>query len=314
MIVAVTGGTGFVGARLVQAHLASGDEVRVLTRHPAGRSPSGAYVVHGDLATGCIPDAFAKNADVLYHCAGEIRHESKMHALHVEGTRRLVARAAGHVGRWVQLSSVGVYGPRRTGTVTEDTPEAPVGPYEETKALSDAIVRHAHARGTIDAVIVRPSIIFGPDMPNRSLFALVEAVDRGRFVYIGPRGASANYVPVDNVVDALLLCGRSSAAPGGVFNVSAWTTIEDFITTVAAALGKNPPRLRLPLAGARGIAAILSTLPRWPLTVSRVDALSTRVVYSTARIESVLGYRPRLLLEDALRLIVAYWRDHRGRV
>ena len=45
-----------------------------------------------------------------------------------------MAVACGRIGRWIQLSSVGVYGPRTEGIVTEHTPEAPLGTYEQTKA------------------------------------------------------------------------------------------------------------------------------------------------------------------------------------
>jgi nucleoside-diphosphate-sugar epimerase len=310
MIVAITGGTGFIGAKLTHAHLGEGHEVRVLTRRPSPSLPAATRVVRGDLATGDIPSAFLSGADVLYHCAGELRDESRMHALHVEGTRHLRERAAGQVRRWVQLSSVGVYGPRRDGTVVEDADERPVGTYERTKAESDRLVREAGA--TLDTVIVRPSIVFGPDMPNQSLFALIGTVERGLFFFVGPRGASANYVPVDNVVDALMLCATSPRAAGGVFNVSATTTMEDFVGTIADALGCSQPRTRLPRAPLRGAAAMLRRLPGWPLSVSRIDALSTRVVYSTARIESDLGYRPRVTVDEALRATVARWRSRRA--
>ena len=121
MVVAVTGGTGFVGAGVVRAHLSRGDDVRVLTRREAPPALAGARLVRGNLAHGEVPKEFLSGADVLYHCAGELRNEGGMYALHVEGTRRLLELASGAVGRWVQLSSVGVYGPRREGTITEDT-------------------------------------------------------------------------------------------------------------------------------------------------------------------------------------------------
>lgn len=308
MVVAVTGGTGFVGAGVVKMHLSRGDEVRVLTRRESVPSLAEACLVRGDLANGDIPKQLVTGADVLYHCAGELRDEGRMYAVHVEGTRRLLELASGSVARWVQLSSVGVYGPRREGTITEETPEAPVSSYEVTKAQSDSLLRRAHARGAIDAAILRPSIIFGPRMPNRSLFALIDAVDRGLFFFVGQQGASANYVPVENVVDALLLCGTSPAASGQVFNLSESTSMEEFIGMIAAALGKAPPRLRLPRLPVRAAAAALGIFPSWPLSVLRVDALSNRAVYSTTRIETRLDYRPRFTVQDALRRTVAQWR------
>jgi len=311
MIVAVTGATGFVGQALIRQHRSRGDQIRVLTRRPAIDGSSGGEVFTGDLAFGNVPKQFVEGADVLYHCAGELRNEDRMTALHVGGTRHLLQRAAGAVGRWVQLSSVGVYGPRRHGVITEQTPEAPVGMYERTKAASDDLVRAAHAAGQIDAALLRPSIIFGPEMPNQSLLALIGAVNSGLFFFVGPQGASANYVPIDNVVDALVLCATSPAAAGQVFNVSAFTRMEDFIGTIAAALGKAPPRIRVPRVPLRCAASLLSRMPGWPLSPSRVDALSSRAVYSTARIESVLGFTERVPVREALAQTVAHWRSRR---
>jgi nucleoside-diphosphate-sugar epimerase len=310
MIVAVTGGTGFIGSAVVRAHLAQGDRVRILTRRAGVHPWPGVRYVNGDLARGDVPSDFVDGVDVLYHCAGELREEGRMRALHVDGTRRLLARARGRIGRWVQLSSVGVYGPHRDGIVTEQTPAAPVGVYEITKAESDDLVRSAMP----EAVVVRPSIVFGPEMPGPSLFALISMIDRGLFFFIGPRGASANYVPIEHVVDALVLCGASRAAAGDVFNVSACRPIETFVGAIAEALGSRRPRLRLPRAAVRLAASALGRVPGWPLSTARVDALSRRVTYSTRHIELTLGYRPSTTMEDALRRTVAQWRlEHAAR-
>ena len=179
MIVAITGGTGFVGRRLLQRHLAAGDEVRLLTRRPS--APASCRRFEGDLATGRIPAAFVAGADVLYHCAGEIRSEEKMHAVHVEGTRALASMAAGTIGRWVHLSSVGVYGPRRQGDIDEAEPPAPAGVYEETKYRSEEIVLEASRNGAMQVAVLRPSIIFGEDMPNQSLRQWMAIINRGAY-------------------------------------------------------------------------------------------------------------------------------------
>jgi nucleoside-diphosphate-sugar epimerase len=90
--------------------------------------------------------------------------------------------------------------------------------------------------------------------------------------------------------------------------------MEDFIGTIAGALGRRPPRLRLPRQPLRAAAAVLGVVPQWPLSTSRVDALSNRAVYSTTRIESKLGYRPQVTVKDALTRTVAQWRGrHRVR-
>ena len=301
MIVAITGARGFVGQRLVMAHLTRGDEVRVLARSSKGPVPESCKVFVGDLTVpGSLPLAFADGADVLYNCAAELRDESRMKAVNVAGTRSLLELATSRVRRWVQLSSVGVYGPRRAGEVREDAALSPENTYERTKAEADRLVAGKAGEGAFGHVVLRPSIVFGSDMPNQSLRQLAGMVRRGRFSFIGPPGASANYIPVDNVIDALLLCGTHPSAIGRTYNLSDWVTMEDFIAGIADALGVQRPRRRLPLGPVRAIAKVMEKIPGNPLSVARIDALTGRARYPSCRIETELGYRHRQTIPKTL--------------
>lgn len=309
-VIAITGGTGFIGRALVGRHVAEGDIVRVLTRSGLRSPDDGSrQVFHGDLASGTgdmVP--FVDGADVLYHCAAELSDATRMQAVHVQGTRRLLDAARGRAGRWVQLSSVGAYGPRRAGEVTEANPDQPLGPYETTKAAADLLVERELG---LEYSILRPSNVFGTAMTNRSLWQWIAMIDRGLFAYVGRPGASANYLHVDNVVDALMRCATSSKAVGRTYIVSDFRPMEQFVGAIATALGRRPPHIRVPEIVARGVAAVGGVVPGVPLTRSRVDALSTRVTYSTERITSELSYEPVVTVEDGLRAMVA---EHRARV
>jgi nucleoside-diphosphate-sugar epimerase len=249
---------------------------------------------------------FADGVDVLYHCAGEVKDQRRLRALNVDGTRMLAGASAGRIGRWVQLSSVGVYGRRRTGMVSEETPLAPGDAYEITKAESDQILMAAHANGQIASLtVLRPSIVFGTGMSNQSIRQMIRMIERGLFFFIGRRGASANYVHVSNVVDALMRCGRSEAADGRVYNLSDWCTMEDFVGTIADALGRSRPRVRFPDLPVRVAARTLSRFHALPLTESRIDALVNRSRYSTERIERELSYAPEISIAAGLARLVA---------
>lgn len=310
MIVAVTGGTGLIGKRLVLRHLARGDEVRVLTRRSAVQSRLPEAVRHwqGDLAGSAELRPFVEGASVLYHCAGEVRRTEIMEALHVQGTLKLIEAAAGRLDRWVQLSSVGAYGTQRGGAVTEKSVLNPRGTYEATKVRSDLLVAGAAAKGAFDHAILRPSNVYGPEMSNRSLFGLVAMIQRGLFFFIGKRGASANYIHVDNVVNALLLCATSPQAPGRVFNLSDHRTMEQFVAAIAQGLGIDAPRMRLPEAPVRLLAKLAGGVPGMPLTEARIDALTGRAVYPSARIERELGYQHAVSIEDGLLELVEFWK------
>jgi len=229
-----------------------------------------------------------------------------MAAVNVEGTRALIDAAAGRIGRWVQLSSVGVYGPRQDGVVVEETPAAPVGAYEESKAAADTLVLEACAHGRLrSAVILRPSIVFGDGMRNQSIAQWADVLERGRFFFIGPPGASANYVDVSNVVDALVLCAVTPEAHGRVYNVSDWCTIEAFVAAIAVAIGRPRPWLRLPERPVRAAVRGVSRVTTLPLTDARINALVSRSRYSTARIERELGYRLAVPIADGLARMLA---------
>lgn len=317
MIVAITGGTGFIGKKLVTRLVERGDSVRLLTRNPVDPSLSYLVKIHQcDLLSVSVNElsAMLDGMDVLYHCAGNLTNTQAMQALHVDATHKLVETASGRVGRWVQLSSVGVYGQQRDGSITEESALNPAGQYEITKTESDRIVIDGANRGGYSYSVLRPSNVFGAGMTNQSLFGMIAMIDRGLFFYIGKPGASANYIHVDNVAEGLIRCATMEAARGRIFNLSDHRTLEQFVNTIADALGRPAPRLRIPEAAARLAAGTLGRLPRFPLTPSRVDALTIHSHYPVSRIQQELDYRHVTSMEDGLReLVKAYQRRLRQR-
>lgn len=313
MRVAITGGTGFIGRALVARLLARGDSVRVLSRsapHESGM-PAGVEIFQGDL-TG-EPDSlipFLNGVDVLYHCAGEIRDQEKMEALHIEGTRNLCAAAAGRVKHWVQLSSTGVYGPHKQGVVTEETLENPVGVYEKTKARADEIVREMAVKGGFTWSILRPSIVYGPGMPNQSLFQLISMIKKGFFFYIGKGKPMVNYLHVENVVSAMMAAEGHTEFFGRIYILSQSMPLQEMVQRIAARFGGRRPALRLPEGVIRFLARLAGVVPGFPLTLSRVDALTSEVVYDGEQAQRDLEYI-RIPLARGIEQLVDHWLECR---
>jgi len=252
---------------------------------------------------------FVHGADVLYHCAAELRNEAEMERTNVQGTANLLAAVGGEAGRWVQLSSTGVYGSHPHGDIDEDSTINPGNAYERSKAKSDELVCAAAKRG-LPCVLLRPTNVYGTDMPNRSLFQLIRMIDKGVFFFIGGHGAVANYIHVENVVDALMLCGTAGLSGNGrTYIVSDHRTLEDFVGIIAVSLGKNAPQKRLPEPLVRTAAALAGWIPKFPLKPSRIDALTNRTIYRTGRIESELGYRNRISMEEGIGELSRYWKN-----
>ncbi len=310
-VIAITGGTGFIGRHLLARHVALGDRVRYLTRKEPAEAIPGAETCIGDLSAPETLRGFVQGADVLYHCAAELRDAAAMEKTNVTGTANLLRAATGEIGRWVQLSSTGVYGAVRHGVVREDADIRPGNAYERSKAAADALVQAAAAQRQLSCVLLRPSNVYGADMPNQSLFQLIRMIAKGLFFFIGPRGAMANYVHVENVVDAMLACAHATLpANGRAYIVSDHRPLEAFAGIIAAHLGKPAPRMRLPEMPVRALAAACGWLPGVPLKTSRIDALTNRTVYCTDRIEVELGYRNRIAMESGMGELVAHWKKH----
>lgn len=288
--VAITGGTSFIGKNLSKTLLKRGNEVRVLSRQSAYDASSfqGVRCYQGDLCHQIDPD-FLNEVDTLYHLAAELNKPEEMEAVNVQSTANLLSAAAkAGVRRWIQLSSIGVYGRPRDLLVTEETAPAPANEYERTKLASDVLVQQACQRSDMDYVILRPSNVIGAEMKNGSFFALVRAVSRGRYFFIGPRGGIATYVHVEDVVRALVAC--QEAPRGSVYNLSSDCTWEDLIERIASVLGIPSPRMRIPTLPLRLVIRALESHIPLPLTSGRLASLTNRSRYSSDRIIHELGF------------------------
>jgi nucleoside-diphosphate-sugar epimerase len=310
MKIAITGASGFIGNLLLKMHLDLGDEVHVLSRKDKNEFEPHINFFHhkGDLLDVNSLAPFVNSAAVLYHCAAEIRDQSGMQSVNVEGTKNLLSIASGKIKHWVQLSSVGVYGPISSGTVLESHTYNPINTYEKTKLQSDLLVIAAAKNSNFTFTIIRPSNVFGSGMRNTSLFQLIKMVEKGFYFFIGSPGASANYVPASNVVQALYLAATNPRARNEIYTVSNWMTIEHFIEIIANELGKPVPKIRMPLLLIKCIAGILSVFPRPLLTISRVKALTNKSVYLTNKIEEELDYKDLESMEIALVDLVGFYK------
>ena len=294
MIIAITGGSGFIGRILVKKSLENNYKVRLLSRKSLPEN-EGYIPFKGDLSDPKVDlSNFLDGVDILYHCAGEVINEALMNELHVNGTKRLIKQAKGKVGRWVQLSSVGAYGKCRSGVVTEKTKEQPLGVYETTKTESDNLVK---ASG-IPYLILRPSNVFGDNMTNQSLHNLFSMIQKGLFFYIGKKGSMLNYIHVDDVVEALVKCGENENITEEVFNISQSIILENLIVSLLNYEGKNTTFIRLPEWLVRLFTGLFKVIPKFPLTSSKIDALTLRSVYDSNKIQNLLDFQFKNSLED----------------
>jgi len=309
--VLVTGASGFIGQHLTGRLLERGTALRVVTRNP-DRLPvewlGRVDVVAGSLTNKGTIESVVKGASRVFHLAGETQDEVCMRAVNTEVTRALVqaTRAAG-AKRFIHLSSVGVIGADQPGTVTEEAPCRPKNEYERTKREGERAVLDFARSSSLDAVVVRPTIVFGEGVGRSrdSLLEWLKVVQQGRFVFIGEQ-AVANYVYVGDVVEAMLRLSERPSVGGEIFHIADPAPMRDFVRAMAHALGVAAPTRSVPIWAAYLAGASLEAAHRLlgmpvPLTLARVRALSSKTVFSgdklrkEASIAFPFGYRAGLV-------------------
>jgi nucleoside-diphosphate-sugar epimerase len=312
VVVGVTGAGGFIGKVLVDNLREKNKFLHILSRKYSQYSPDSRYFF-GDLSDNSeIDEAFLNDVDVLYHCAGEVNNFSQMRLVHVNGMYKLLKAVRLHIEKtqkpfhWVQLSSVGAYGPpaapvRAVRLVTEESKNAPKGEYEVTKTMADdLLLEAAKLEPLLSYSILRPANVIGPAMTNQSLRALVKMIERRLFFYIGSKMAIANYIHVSDVVSALLLCGEERSAHNNIFNLSNDCLLSEVVDAVARAAGVNPPSFCVAEPLMRLLVKGLSSIRRGPLTQERIDALVKRTYYSSDKIKNILGYTHRYPIPESV--------------
>lgn len=288
----VTGATGAIGPLIVDELARSGFRVRGVSRHGS------------DAADVTDLDAMRRavdGADCVVHAAALLHINNPSPELHeqyrrinVGGTENVV-RAAVEAGvrRIVYCSTIAVYGYNRGRTLTEDDEPRPDTIYGETKLAGERAVL-VSGRGTV----LRLSAVYGARVKG-NYQRLLRNIARGRFVRIGDGSNRRTLVHERDVARAAVLAATHPDAVNGVFNVTDGTThtVREIIDAMAAAVGRKPPRLTLPVTPIRlaiGIAESFARLAhiRPPVTRALLDKYLEDVAISGDRIRQTLGFEP----------------------
>jgi UDP-glucose 4-epimerase len=300
--VLVTGGGGFIGSNLVRALLERGDTVKVLDNFSTGSRENLAgldvEVIEGELRSYERVHNAVRGADVVFHLGAlgsvprSVQDPLTSSAVNVEGTLNvlLAARDSG-VRRVVYSSSTSVYGTTRELPTPETSPVDPISPYGVAKLAAERYcVSFSRVYESFESVVLRYFNVFGPRQSPVSQYAAVvplfiRAIAAGEPITIhGDGEQSRDFTYVANCVDATLSAAEAPEASGRIFNIAGGrpASVNEVADTIGEILGKPVEKTH---------------------TEARAgDIRDSWADLSAAR--SVLGYEPRVPLDDGLRLTV----------
>ncbi len=287
-MILVTGGTGYVGSRMVQKLVETGKPVRVLARDPdAARAklPAGVEAVRGDVTEPDTLPAALAGVDTVIHLVAIIRETGgrTFEEINYRGSVNMVeaAKAAG-VRRYLQMSALGA------------TPD-PNFPYHDTKYRAEEKVR---ASG-MDWTIFRPSIIYGPgDQFFRTLYGLARIP--GPFPL--PDGGVAKFQPVWlwDVVDAFVYSLDKPETTGETYEIGGPQVMsyKEMVGIMMDATGTRRPMLPLPIPLIQPIAFLFDkVLPNPPVTPEQLKMLQLDNSSTHSATAQLIGRPPKPLAE-----------------
>lgn len=232
MILAITGGTGFVGKTVIRLALEQGYQVRALTRRDQDER-EGVTWVKGALDDGAALETLAEGADAVMHIAGVVNAPDKagFEAGNVAGTLTMVeaAKAAG-VERFVHVSSLSAREPQ-------------LSDYGASKARGETVVQASGLNWTI----VRPPAIYGP--ADTEIFEMFKMAAKG--VVLLPPGGRMSAIEVSDLARLLLaLAADRDETTGAIFEVDdghpgGWLH-QDFAAALGKAVGRRVSTLSVP--------------------------------------------------------------------
>ncbi|SDG19012.1 Nucleoside-diphosphate-sugar epimerase [Limimonas halophila] len=303
MRVAVTGASGFVGARLLERLHEAGHALTVLRHRSAVPVPADADVVDGGLHDDDALACFVAGADAVIHCGGVVAaaDDATFHRVNAEGTRRL-GEAAAHAGvqRFLFVSSLAARQPELSAYAASKRAG------EDALAAIDGLAWDA----------LRPPAVYGPG--DQQVLVFARLVKHGIGLLPAGDRARVSLIHVDDLVGAMEAWLTGPEPVGAVYELGdgrrggyAWRTIID---AAARELTVHPWYIRPPAAALKALTYVVHGGAR---LLGRVAFLSPDKlrelrhddwVCHDDRFRGRTGWRPRVPLGEGLRETLAWYR------
>jgi UDP-glucose 4-epimerase len=314
--VLITGGAGFFGDILKSSLLQRGFKVVSIDLEKDESTHPNLTVIQGDIRNAkTLDEIFTKNeVSAVFHLAAILAHAVKdknfLWSCNVDGTRELVSAMKRHGVRKVIYTSTNcLWGEPMGRPVKEDDAPKPIEIYGRSKLEGEKILLEA-APDIVSVIIRCPTIM---DAGRLGLLAILfEFMDEGRTVWVVGGGDNRyQFIYAQDLVDA---CVRSLNLTEPVVlnigseNVKSFREVYEHVIKKAGTksrvgrLPKGPTLLAMRIAYALGLS---------PLGPYQYKMIAENFEFDTARIRSVLGWKPTLTNEEMLFEAYEHYRTNR---
>ena len=307
----ITGATGAVGPRVVEALHEVGCRIRTLSLDEppfGGKWPDDSIeAITGNVNDPSVVSSAMRGVEAVIHLAAllhivnppdSLRDEYRK--VNVGGTRTVVdAAIKANVRRILFFSTIAVYGNTDGQIINEEAQLRPDTYYAQTKVDAEKIVLAAkNAPGQSMGTVLRLGAVYGSRIKGNYRQLLI-ALNRRRFLPIGKGGNRRTLIYDKDVASAAILALNHPRAAGRVYNVSDgnYHTLGDIIAEMCNALGRRPPWVSIPVAPVRASVGLLEDTAKifginQPLTRATIDKYLEDVAVDSSLIRTELGFEP----------------------
>jgi len=313
--VLVTGANGFVGRHLCAMLKQRGHYVRAALRSTVADAaiPANEVCQVGDLGPETDWGRAVDGMDSVVHLAAKAHvldqphDDGEYHRINALGTRGLAQSASrGGIRRFVFLSSIKVYGEARDRAFRVDEEPQPVDVYGKSKLSAELYLRDSAASSNMEAVIVRPPLVYGPRV-RANFLRLMQWVDRRVPLPLGAVHNSRSLVALDNLCDFLGHALEHPSAANNTWLVSDGDDVStpELIRRIARAMKRRAYLLPVPPVLLRAAGKVVGRAE----DVTRLCGSLTLDIASTRR---TLGWNPLITQDVAIASTVRWYLESRN--
>ncbi|WP_026731867.1 NAD-dependent epimerase/dehydratase family protein [Fischerella sp. PCC 9605] len=311
----VTGGSGFLGKRLIKRLISDNNHVTALARSDSsGRTIEqlGAKTIKGNLENISDWEAYLAGQEIVIHCAAPVEFWGSWEKFYQEITlatkNLLISASKMNVKKFIYISSESVLQDELPLIDIDETYPYPAEPnsyYGKAKKLAEEEILNFPTE--MKCIILRPTYVWGKG--DKTPQTLETKVKSGQFLWIDSGECVIETVHVDNLVEAIsLACVKGENKEIYIVTDDDPITVRDYFTQLFKIRRINPPNTNLPSLIVNPLASIVESIWKLlnikstpPLSKFEISFVAMPRKYNISKIKQELDYKPIMTREMGLK-------------